>query len=172
MPLEFAGKIYENLSPSVADQVRTRLARLVSSGGSPLIRYYYAVSLWKEHQEHPDAVPSTEIVALLKTVVMQQPDNADAHSQLGAIYAEQHDYADAATQFEQAIKYAPQVAATHYRLGQVLARQGEKDRAQQEFATFERLRNQQVAANQKQQGEIQQFVYSMRNTTPDPAKSN
>lgn len=173
MPLEFAGKVYENLSPAVADEVRSRLARVVDSGGGPpLLRYYYAVSLWKEHEDHPEAVPAAHIVTLLKDVITQLPENADAHSQLGAVYAEQHDYADAVTQFEQAIKYAPQVAATHYRLGQALARKGEKDRAQAEFAIFERLRNQQVAASESQRGEIQQFVYTMRNATSAGAKSN
>jgi tetratricopeptide (TPR) repeat protein len=172
MPLEFAGKVYTNLSPPIADQVRSRLARLVASGGgTPSIRYYYAVSLWKEHENNPDAVPANQIVALLKNVISQQPDNADAHSQLGAVYAEQHDYADAAKQFEQAIKYAPNIAANHYRLGQALAREGEKTRAQAEFAIFERLHKQQVADTEKQNGEIQQFVYSMRNGASGAAKS-
>ena len=36
-------------------------------------------------------------------------------------------------------------------------------RAQQEFATFERLRQNQVDKTNKQNTEVQQFVYTMRN---------
>lgn len=169
LPLTFAGKAYDNLSPEMADQVRSRLAQFLDSGWpNAAVSYYYGVALWKEHRQHPEAVPVTEVESLLTTAVTLQPDYADAHLQLGIVYADQHKYADAATQYQQALKLAPTVAATHYRLGQAFARMGDKSRAQHEFAIYERLQHEEVADTQKRNAEIQQFVYTMR-AAPEPA---
>jgi len=151
LPLSLAGKAYENLSSSMADEVRSRFRQFVESGGRDAsIRYYYAVSLWREHEGNPESVQPAEIESLLKSAISLQRDYADAYLQLGIIYAEQHKYAEAAAQYEQALKTAPNVPATHYRLGQALSRMGDKSRAEQEFTAFERLHNQEVAATEKQ----------------------
>jgi len=172
LPLSLAGKAYENLSSSMADEVRSRFRQFVESGGRDAsIRYYYAVSLWREHEGNPESVQPAEIESLLKSAISLQRDYADAYLQLGIIYAEQHKYAEAAAQYEQALKTAPNVPATHYRLGQALSRMGDKSRAEQEFTAFERLHNQEVAATEKQNSDIQQFVYTMRNAA-SPANSN
>lgn len=47
--------------------------------------------------------------------------------------------ADAQTELEQAIALAPDTSALHYKLGQILRKEGHADRAQQEFAICERL---------------------------------
>jgi hypothetical protein len=53
-------------------------------------------------------------------------------------------------------------ASIHYRLGQALARAGNGALAQQEFAIFERLRKSESDTTNKEQKQIQQFVYTMR----------
>jgi hypothetical protein len=69
------------------------------------------------------------------------------------------------TQYEEALKIDPNTAAVHYRLGQALARTGAAARAQREFAEFERLQAHEVDETEKQNAEIQQFVYTLRHST-------
>jgi tetratricopeptide (TPR) repeat protein len=173
LPLTFAGKTYDGLSPDVADQVRWRLARFVKSHPqNAVITYNYAAALWRDHQQNPESVPISKIESLFATVAELQPDYADAFLQLGVVYAQQQKYTQAIQQYEKALGIAPDVASTHYRLGQVLARMGDRSRAQQELATYERLRHQEAADTQKQHDEIQQFVYTMRSAPGTATKQD
>jgi tetratricopeptide (TPR) repeat protein len=173
LALTFAAKIYDGLSADMADQVRSRLARFVKNDRSnAVIIYYYATALWREHQQNPEAVPIAEIGSLLTTAAALQPGYADVFLQLGNVYAQQQKYAEAVRQYEKALRLAPDVATTHYRLGQVLARMGNSPRARQELATYERLRKQEAADTDKQRSEIQQFVYTIRSAGETAAKPN
>jgi tetratricopeptide (TPR) repeat protein len=150
----------------MADYVRSRLGRFVKNGGrNATVTYHYATALWKEHRQHPEAVPIEEVESLLMTALALRPDYADARLQLGIVYHDQQRYAEAVDQYRKALKIAPGVATTHYRLGQALARMGDKSGAQQAFAAYEKLRPQEVAATQKQSADIQQFVYTMRDAS-------
>ena len=51
----------------------------------------------------------------------------------------------------------------HYRLGQAYVRVGEKDRAQEQFQVYQKIRAQNLAEIDKQRAEIRQFVYSAKN---------
>jgi tetratricopeptide (TPR) repeat protein len=165
LPLIFLGKAYENLSPPIREEVRLRLRRFwETQPRNPLIPYYYAMTLWKQSQAQPESTQVAEIETLLKSAVSLDPQNADAYLQLGILYASQHKYNDAITQYEHTLKINPDTAAVHYRLGQALARTGAATRAQQEFSEFERLQAHEVDETQKQTAEIQQFVYSLRNS--------
>ena len=50
-----------------------------------------------------------------------------------------------------------------YRLGQAYVRTGKKELAQQEFAIYQKLREQHLADVDKQRAEIRQFVYAAKN---------
>jgi len=50
-----------------------------------------------------------------------------------------------------------------YRLGQAYVRTGAKDRAQEELAIYQKIREQHLAELDKQRSEIRQFVYSAKN---------
>jgi tetratricopeptide (TPR) repeat protein len=172
LPLRFAGTIYDSLSDA-ADHVKSRLAQFLRSGRQDAaIAYRYATALWNEHQQHPEAARVAEVESLLMTAVTLQPDYTEAHLQLGVVYADQQKYDEAARHYRQAVALAPNVAAAHYRLGRLLARMGDKSRAQEEFAIYERLRSQEVADTQKQSAEIQQFVYTMRDASGTATKPN
>ena len=163
--LVFLGQAYENLSPPVAAEVRSRLKRFMETDPrNASVRYYYAMSLWKQRQNQPQAAELTEIESLLRTAIALDPKYADAYLQLGILYASQRKYSDAIGQYQQALKNKPDAAVVHYRLGQALARNGETARAQQEFAEFERLRAREVADTDKQTAEIKQFLYTMRDS--------
>lgn len=164
LPLILLGKDYENLSPAIAEAVRSRLKQSIKTNqNNASLRYYYAMCLWKEHQEHPDGAGAMleKIEALLKTAVSLDPRSSEAYLQLGILYATQRKFDDAIRQYKQALAINPENATIHYRLGQAFAHAGESDRAQQEFAEFERLHKLELAETNKQSSQIQQFVYSM-----------
>ena len=165
LPLILLGKDYENLSPAIADEARSRLQQSIRTHqGNASLRYYYAMSLWKQHQDHPEgagAAALEEIEALLKTAVSLDPKNSEAYLQLGILYSTQRKFDDAILQYKQALAVNSGNATFHYRLGQAFARSGESDRAQQEFAEFERLHKLELSETNKQSAQVQQFVYSM-----------
>jgi tetratricopeptide (TPR) repeat protein len=173
LPLTFLGRAYDNLSPSLADEVRARLQLFSSknSGNAP-VQYYYAICLWKENEKAPRADLSEQIESLLKTAVSIDPAYADAYLQLGILYANRKQYPEAISNYEAAVKVAPTLPDLHYRLGQALARSGDATHAREEFATFERLRQAQVNTANKQHEEIQQFVYTVRNSDDGNARTS
>jgi tetratricopeptide (TPR) repeat protein len=163
LPLTFLGRAYDNLSPPLADEVRTRLQTLLKRNtGDASVHYYYAMCLWKLNEKEPSADLPGQIESLLKTAVSLDPAYADAYLQLGILYANHGKYQEAISNYEESLKSNPNVAKLHYRLGQALARTGDAAHAKEEFAAFERFR--QVEAN-KENAEIQQFVYTMRNAS-------
>ncbi len=165
LPLIFLGKAYENLSPAITAEVRSRLHRFVETEQDDAsVRYYYAMILWKQSQSQLDAAPLAEIESLLRSAVSLDPRKADAFLQLGIVYASQHKYREAVLEYEQALKINSDIAAVHYRLGQALSHTGSGTRAQQEFAEFERLHAREAVETDKQNADILQFVYTLRNT--------
>ena len=56
----------------------------------------------------------------------------------------------------------PDLADVYYRLGQAYVRTGDKDRAQEQFQVYQRLRAQHMAELDKQRADIRQFVYSAK----------
>ena len=170
LPLILLGKDYENLSPAIAEAVRSRLQQSIKTNqDNASLRYYYAMSLWKQHQEHPDGAGAKleEIEALLKSAVSLDPRSSEAYLQLGILYATQRKFDDAICQYKQALAISSDNPTIHYRLGQAFAHAGESDRAQQEFAEFERLHKLELAETNKQSSQIQQFVYSMHAANSD-----
>lgn len=160
LPLTFLGRACDNLSSDLADEVRARLLLFLSKNSADApVRYYYAMCLWKLNEKEPRAELSEQIQSLLKTAVLLDPAYADAYLQLGILYANGGNYQEAISNYQKSLKINPNVASLHYRLGQALARTGDAARAKEEFGEFERLR--QTEAN-KENAEIQQFVYTMR----------
>jgi tetratricopeptide (TPR) repeat protein len=163
LPLTFLGKACDGASPELAAQVRSRLQSFITHDHrSAELNYYLATCLWRGNQIESKADLTNHIESLLKRSLTLDPDYFDAHFQLGNLYAEQHKYPDAIEQYERALKINANSANIHYRLGQALARAGNADRAQEEFVTFERLRKNESDATNKEQTQIQQFVYTMR----------
>jgi tetratricopeptide (TPR) repeat protein len=162
LPLIFLGKAYDNLSQSIKDRVILRFEGFVQADQhDALVRYYYAMALWRQGGDM-EAARQSLVESLLKSAAALDASLADARLQLGILYADQHKFDEAIAQYEQALKINSENAAVHYRLGQSLARIGATARAKEEFAEFERLRTQEVDAANKKSAEIQQFVYTLR----------
>jgi tetratricopeptide (TPR) repeat protein len=166
-PYLFLGKMY-NVSAGKADEVAKRLKRFMETNpANALAYYYYALSCWKGTRGSGRAVDLAEVQALLRKSISLDPRLADAHLQLGVLFHDLHRDQDAIPEFQAAIQLKPDDPDPHYRLAQAYARTGDKQRSQEEFQLYDKLK-QHVNDTEKQQHEIQQFVY----TQDEPPKTN
>ena len=163
LPLKLLGKACDGASAELAPQVRFRLQNFITHDDrSAELKYFLAMCLWKGNQTESKPDLTKEIESRLKRALALDPNYSDAYFQLGNLYAEQRKYEEAIEQYQRALKTNTNSASIHYRLGQALARAGNGALAQQEFAIFERLRKSESDATNKEQNQIQQFVYTMR----------
>jgi tetratricopeptide (TPR) repeat protein len=128
------------------------------------------MSLWKGKRVEAANLDLTQIEALLKTSIALDDTIADAHLQLGNLYAGQHHYDRAVPEYQRALALDPTVADAHYRLATGYTRLGDKARAQAEYALYQDLRSKHMAELDKERAEVQQFVYSSNAESPAPAK--
>ncbi|HET7102177.1 MAG TPA: tetratricopeptide repeat protein [Terriglobia bacterium] len=125
----------------------------------PRASYYCALSLRKEaHDLGREANPAA-IEPLLKTAVRLDPRMAGPYLQLGILRFEAHRYTEAIRMYERAIKLQPDLSEAHYRLGQALARAGEKARASQESKLYGRLRKKEDLERAKKDAEMLELIY-------------
>jgi tetratricopeptide (TPR) repeat protein len=103
-----------------------------------------------------------EVESLLQKSVTLDPNLAEAHVQLGNLYADQHQFAKSIPQYTKALEVSPNLPDAHYRLGQDYVHVGQKDRAQAEFEVYQKLRAQHLAEVDKERAEVQQFVYAAK----------
>ena len=165
----FLSKAYDS-SPNQAAEVTERFRRFRDlQPGNGQAWYYYAMSLWKGKRVEGPGLDLQEVKSLLEKSVILDPKLAEAHLQLGNLYSDQHDYVKAGPEYERALELNANLADAHYRLGQVYVHTGQKDRAQQEFDVYQRLRAQHMADLDKERAEVQQFVYTAK-AAPAAAK--
>jgi tetratricopeptide (TPR) repeat protein len=165
----FLSKAYLS-SPNQADDVIQRFRRYAElQPNNALAQYYYAVSLWKGKRAEASSINYQQVEALLQKSIALNGKLAEAHLQLGILYSNQHQYAKSFPEYTQAVALDPSLPDAHYRLGQYYVRAGEKERAQQEFQTFQQLQAHHQAEIDKERAEVRQFVYSSSATpTPGP----
>jgi tetratricopeptide (TPR) repeat protein len=158
----FLSKSYLS-SPNQADEVIQRFRRYAElKPDNALAQYYYAVSLWKGRRLEQTSVDFQTVESLLQKSIALDGTLADAHLQLGILYADQHELAKSLPEYQRALELNPNSPDAHYRIGQYYVRAGQKDRAQQEFAVYQQLQAQHMAAVDKERAEVQQFVYSAK----------
>jgi tetratricopeptide (TPR) repeat protein len=152
-----------NLSSSPADEVIQRFRRYAElQPGNATAQYFYALSLLKGKSPE-DSGPEFHVVeSLLQKSIALDGTFAEAHLQLGNLYADQHEYAKSFPEYVRALELNPNLSDAHYRLGQYYVRIGRKDLAQPEFDAYQRLRAKYMAELDKEGAEVQQFVYSAK----------
>jgi tetratricopeptide (TPR) repeat protein len=161
-PYLFLSKAYES-SPNQADDVIQRFRRFAElQPRNALAIYYYAMSLWKGKRAEDPGFDLGQIESLLQKVVTLDPAMPEAHVQLGNLYADQHQYAKSISEYQRALELNANLPDAHYRLGQDYVHTGQKERAQEEFAVYQRLRAQHMADLDKERAEVKQFVYSAK----------
>jgi tetratricopeptide (TPR) repeat protein len=150
-------------SPSQASAVIERFRRYSElQPNNALAKYYYAVSLWKGRQLEASSIDFKLVQSLLQRSIALDQTSADAHLQLGILYADQHDFDKSLPEYRRALELNPDLSDAHYRLGQYYVHAGQKDRAQQEFAVYQQLEAQRLAIVDRERAEVQQFLYSAK----------
>jgi tetratricopeptide (TPR) repeat protein len=158
----FLSKSYLS-SPNQADDVIQRFRRYSElQPSNALAQYYYGMSLWKGKRLEETSVDYRTVESLLQKSIALDGTLADAHLQLGILYADQHESAKSLPEYQRALELSPNLPDAHYRLGQYYARAGQKDQAQKEFTVYQQLQAQHMAAVDKERAEVQQFVYSAK----------
>ena len=158
----FLSKAYDS-SPSQADEVIERFKRYAGlEPNNALAQYYYAMSLWKGKQADRSGLDVQQVEMLLKKSIALNDSFAEAHRQLGNLYADQHQYERSVPEYVRALALNPNLPDAHYRLGTDYVHMGQKDRAQSEFAVYQTLRAQHLAEVDKERAEVQQFIYSSK----------
>ena len=160
----FLAKAYDS-SPSQADEVTQRFRRFAElQPNNALALYYYAMSLWKGKRAQDPSLDLHQIESLLTKSLALDPKLAEAHLQLGNLHSDQSKYVEAIPEYLRALELNSDLADAHYRLGQAYVRIGEKDRAQEQFQVYQKIREQHLADLDKQRAEIRQFVYSAKDS--------
>jgi len=164
----FLSKAYLS-SPNQADEVIQRFRRYAElEPQNALAQYYYAVSLWKGKRSEANSINYALVESLLQKAITLDGTLAEAHLQLGILYADQHQYAKSLPEYTRALELNPNLPDAHYRLGQYYVHAGQKDRAQQEFQTFQQLQAHHQAEVDKERAEVRQFVYSSTSGAAKP----
>jgi len=159
----FLSKAYDR-SPEQVNDVIERFHKFAElQPRNAQAQYYYAMSLWKGKRAQDPNLNLIEIQSLLKKSVALDPKLSEAHLQLGNVYSDQNKHADAIPEYLTALKLNPDLADAYYRLGQAYVRTGEKDRAQEQFQIYQKVRTEHMADLDRQRAEVRQFVYSAKN---------
>ena len=158
----FLSKSYLS-SPNQADDVIRTFQRYSElQPGNALAQYYYAMSLWKGKRLENSSVNFRAVESLLQKSIALDGKLPETHLQLGILYADQHEFDKSFPEYQRALELNPNLPDAHYRLGQYYVHAGQKDHAQQEFAVYQQLEKQRLAAVDKERAEVQQFVYSAK----------
>ena len=162
----FLSKAYDS-SPKQADEVIERFRRYAElKPDNAMAQYYYAMSLWKGNRAGGSDANLQSVESLLQKSIALDGKIAEAHVQLGDLYAGQHEYDKSIPEYVRAIQLNPNLSDAHYRLGTDYVHVGQKDHAQKEFAVYQKLRAEHLAEVDKERAEVQQFVYSEKSDAP------
>jgi len=167
-PYVFIGKM-QSAGTIASDCLAQRLERFarLQPENAPA-NYYYALSLSKQRKSPVDIETLAQVEFLLKKAVQLDPKMSLGYLQLGMLYSDRNDFPQAVSAYQKAIAAAPELEEAHYRLAQTYRRTGEKLRAQQELQMYQQLSRKTEEETKRQQHEIQQFVYTLR----DPASAS
>jgi tetratricopeptide (TPR) repeat protein len=156
----FLSKAYDS-SPKQADDVIQHFHRYADIRPTDArAQYYYAMSLWKGKRTGATNIDLETVRGLLQKSISLDDNLAEAHLQLGDLYAGEHLYDKSIPEYVRALQLNPNLPDAHYRLGTDYVHVGQKDQAQKEFAVYQKLRAEHLAEIDKERAEVQQFVYS------------
>lgn len=169
-PYLFLGKIQDVQSVSSPDIAKRleRFARLRPQDAHA--SYYYALSLWKQSQAKGKSGNLAQVASLLQEAARLDPAFGGAYLQLGILHAEQKQYPEAISAYQQAIAASPRLPDAHYRLAQAYMRSGEQSKAHAEMQLYDQLADQKAQQDERERSHMQQFVYTLR-TPVSPSQS-
>jgi tetratricopeptide (TPR) repeat protein len=162
-PYLFLGRVLEGPVVARLNGFVERLQSFLSrQPDNALANYYYAAAIWRGWRGPEDRQTASQAQSLLTKAVQIDPTLADAWYQLGIVYSSLSDLPDAIAAYQKAIETGTQHEESHYRLGQVYQRIGEAVKARSEFALYDQLRKTAAAEEERERGQIQNFVFTLR----------
>jgi tetratricopeptide (TPR) repeat protein len=165
-PYLFMGKI-QAVENTQLDAIVERLGRFVRlQPENALANYYYAVSLWKRRKSPEDVEDMAQVKSFLEKAVQLDPKLGLAYLQLGVLYSERKDFANAIAAYQKANEATPGLEQAHYRLAQAYRQAGELAKARAQLQLYEQISKEKEAEVERQRHELQQFVYQLHDQTP------
>lgn len=165
-PYLFLGKVQSReITQSAGYEERMARFRKLQPDNS-LANYYYAVSIWNQCRGPENCEASAQARALLEQAVTLDPHFGRAFLELGIIDAAQGNYSKAMPAYREAIAADPELEEAHYRLSEAYRMTGDRVRANQELAVYNRLSKQSAEKLERDRQEVQQFVVALRGQSP------
>jgi tetratricopeptide (TPR) repeat protein len=167
-PYLFLGKM-QSAEPTPSAEAVEKLHRfVVQEPENPQANYYYAVGLWKLRKGPEDTASTAHVEALLRNAIHLDPKYAAAYLQLGIVHSDEKDYAQAISDYRQAIQADPemQLEEAHYRLAQAYRRVGDAADAEAELRIYDKVAKESVQKTERERHEVRQFVYTLRDQPP------
>jgi tetratricopeptide (TPR) repeat protein len=164
-PYLFLGKMQsaETTQPECLRESLARFSELQPTNA--LANYYYALSLWNRRQGSGSAEDLVQVQSLLEKSIHLDPKFGTGYLQLGILFGDRRDSAQAIASYQKAIEVSPELTEAHYRLAQAYSRTGEKSKAQAELKLYDQLSKKSAEEAKRNRREIQQFVYTLRDGT-------
>ena len=164
----FLSKAYLS-SPNQAEDVISRFRRYSElEPTNAMAQYYLAIGLWKGRRLEGSGTDYQTIEFLLRKSIALDENLTDAHLQLGNLYSDRHDYVKSFAEYQRALQLSPDLPDAHFRMGRYYQHAGEREKAQNEFDIFNKLKTEHKADEDKSKVEVQQFIVSSRTPTPQP----
>jgi tetratricopeptide (TPR) repeat protein len=164
-PYIFMGKI-QSADHGQSDDVTAKLGRFVQLKPESVdANFYYAMSLWKARSGPEDTAHLPQIEALLDKAVRLDPTLGPGFLLLGILFEAEGKLPAAISAYQKAVAVSPQLEQAHYRLAQAYRKNGEEEKAKAEIQLYETTSKQSVEKAEREQREIQGFVYTLRNQT-------
>jgi Tfp pilus assembly protein PilF len=159
-PYFFLSKVH-GIPSQESEKVSERFERYVKNAPKDgRARLYYAMNLWDSDNEQAETSDLSKVKQLLREAVALDPKLAEAHLQLGILYAKEGNQQAALREYERSVALDPSLSTAHFRLGQALIRAGQADRGKQELATWNDLKSRQDQETEQKQKEVLQFLYA------------
>jgi len=149
------GKVYP-LAPSLQETIRKAFDRYLEQDRTDAWAYFHSANILfldAQSQPQPDF---TSVLRRLQRALELTPRFPEASLLLGIVFQAQGKLDQSVRVLEQVIAMSPEMASAHYRLAQVYQRLGAKEKAQAEFATYERLK-----AGSKSEDEVRSILQTI-----------
>jgi tetratricopeptide (TPR) repeat protein len=161
-PYLFLGRLLsaENASPAVWTDKMKQFPTLQPQNA--MAHYLYGLALAKEVGGENNR-PAAE--SQFRKAIELDPHFGNAYLQLGILLSERKHFAGAIDALQKAIGYTPVPDEAHYRLAEVYRRMGDTEKARQETALYKQTSEQKAHEEERQRHEIQQFVYTLKDST-------
>lgn len=145
-------------SDKESDRVRGSFKRFLDRNpDSATANYDYALALLRDRS----TANANLIEVLLKRATQLNPNLAQAHLQLGDIYAQRDHYEDAAAEFEAAVRSGENAGTVHYRLAMAYKHLGHLEQEQRELEIFRLSAKNQASRTVDKGIDISQFISVM-----------